>query len=81
MIMSRWRLIRKIIQWLLLAVALVLLISGLGITEYRIVETISFGLISKSLAHQIHTAPGLWIFFVVLLALHISLPFIRRKEN
>lgn len=81
MIMSRRRLIGKIIQWLLLAVAVVLLISGLGITEYRIVETLSFGLITKSLAHQIHTAPGLWIFFVVLLALHIALPFIGRKKN
>lgn len=81
MIMSRRRLIGKIIQWLLLAVAVVLLISGLGITEYRIVETLSFGLITKNVAHQIHTAPGLWIFFVVLLALHIALPFIGRKKN
>jgi hypothetical protein len=65
----------------LLAVAVVLLISGLGITYYGAVETISFGLLTKSLSHQIHTAPGLWIFFVVLLALHIALPFIGRKKN
>jgi len=79
--MTKLRLARKIIQWLLLAVAVLLLITGLGITEYRIVETISFGLITKNVAHQIHTALGLWIFFVVLLALHIILPFIGRKKN
>jgi len=79
--MTRLRLARKIIQWLLLAVALVLLITGLGITEYRIVENLSFGLLTKSLSQKVHTAPGLWIFFVVLLAMHISLPFIGRKKN
>jgi hypothetical protein len=79
--MDKRRLIKNIIQWLLLAVVVVLLITGLGITNYRIVETISFGLLTKNLAQKIHTAPGLWISFVVLLALHISLPFIGRKKN
>jgi cytochrome b subunit of formate dehydrogenase len=79
--MDRRRLIRKVIQWLLLDVAVVLLITGLGITEYQIVETASFGLLTKSVSHQIHTAPGLWIAFVVLVALHISLSFIWRKKN
>jgi cytochrome b subunit of formate dehydrogenase len=81
LIMNRLRLARKIIQWLLLAVAVVLLVTGLGITEFRIVETATFGLLSKALAQQIHTAPGLWIFFVVLLAAHISLSLIWRKKN
>jgi cytochrome b subunit of formate dehydrogenase len=78
---DRRRLIRKIIQWLLLAVAVVLLITGLGITEYQIVETASFGLLTKSISHQIHTAPGLWIFFLILLAAHISLSLVWRKKN
>ena len=79
--MSRRRLIRKIIQWLLLAVVVVLLITGLGITEYRIFENLSFGLLTKSLSHKIHTAPALWISFAGLLVLHISLSFIGRKKN
>lgn len=79
--MTRLRLARKIIQWLLLAVAMLLLITGLGITYYGAVEPISFGLLTKNVAHKIHTAPGLWIFFVVLLAAHISLSFIVRKKN
>ena len=81
MIMTWLRLIRKIIQWLLLAAALVLLITGLGITHYGAVETISFGLLTKSVALRIHTAPGLWIFFLALLAAHISLSIIGRKKN
>jgi cytochrome b subunit of formate dehydrogenase len=81
LIMNRLRLARKIIQWLLLAVAVVLLVTGLGITEFRIVETASFGLLTKNVSQQIHTAPGLWIFFVVLLAAHISLSLILRKKN
>jgi Ni,Fe-hydrogenase I cytochrome b subunit len=78
--MSGRRLTKIILHWLLAAVAVVLLITGLGITEYRIVESISFGLLTKNLAHKIHTAPALWISFLVLLALHIFF-FIRRAKN
>jgi hypothetical protein len=79
--MNKLRLVRKIIQWLLLAAAVVLLVTGLGITYYGAVEMISFGLLTKNLCHQIHTAPGLWIAFLVLLAAHISLSVIARKKN
>ena len=79
--MSRLRLSKSIIHWLLAAVIVVLLITGLGITEYGIVESLSFGLLNKALAHKIHTAPALWISFLVLLILHIALPFIGRKKN
>ena len=65
----------------MVAVVVVLLITGLGITEYRIVESLSFGLLTKGLAHEIHTAPGLWVSFLVLLVLHIVLPFIGRAKN
>jgi len=79
--MSGQRLSKSIIHWLLAAVAVVLLITGLGITEYGIVEYLSFGLLTKGLAHKIHTAPGLWVSFLVLLVLHIFLPFIGRVKN
>ncbi len=78
--MSWQRLSKRIIHWLLLALAVVLLITGLGITEYGIVERLSFGLLTKNLAHKIHTAPGLWISFLVLLALHIFFS-LRRAKN
>jgi Ni,Fe-hydrogenase I cytochrome b subunit len=78
--MSWQRLSKRILHWLLAAIAVVLLITGLGITEYGIVESVSFGLLTKSLAHKIHTAPALWISFLVLLALHIFFS-IRRAKN
>jgi Ni,Fe-hydrogenase I cytochrome b subunit len=80
--MSWLRLSKSIIHWLLVAAIVVLLISGLGITEHRIVGELSFGLLGKALAHKIHTMPAFWISFLVLLLLHIFLPFIgkRRKE-
>ncbi len=79
--MSWLRLSKSIIHWLLAAVIVVLIITGLGITEHRIVGELSFGLLNKALAHKIHTAPALWISLLVLLVLHIFLPFIGRKKN
>jgi dolichol kinase len=63
------QLTKRIVQWLLLAMILAYLITGFGITEYRIVESLTFGLLTKLLAFKIHD--NLWIPFIVLLALHI----------
>ena len=71
-------LIRKIIQWLLLATAVLFLLTGFGITEFRVVETITFGWLSKSWAFKLHE--NLWIPFVILLVLHICLPFVLKKR-
>jgi Ni,Fe-hydrogenase I cytochrome b subunit len=79
--MSWLRLSKSIIHWLLVAAIVVLLISGLGITEYRIVGELSLGLLGKALAHKIHTMPAFWISFVVLLLLHIFLPFIGKRKK
>ena len=67
------KLIRRVIRWLLLLVVVFLLLSGFGITEFRVVETITFGLLTKNLAFQMHTSPYLWGVFIALLALHIYL--------
>ena len=52
--MTNRQLIKKIIHWLLTVVVIIYLITGFGITEYRIVESLTFGLLTKSLAHKIH---------------------------
>ena len=57
------------VHWLLLAVIVLYLITGFGITEYRIVEQVTFGLLSKPLAFKIHD--NLWIPSIILLILHI----------
>jgi len=53
--------------------AVLLIISGLGITEYRIVEGLTFGLLDKALSFRLHAI--LWIPFAVLLAIRLYLNF------
>jgi hypothetical protein len=64
------------IHWLLTVVVIIYLITGFGITEYRIIESLTFGLLTKSLAHKIHM--NLEIPFMILLVLHIwFLPLLK----
>ena len=60
---------RKIIKWSLLVATVLFLVSGFGITHFRVVETVTFGLLTKPLAFKIHEY--LWIPFLVLLIGHI----------
>jgi len=60
---------RQIVHWLLLAVLALYLLTGFGITEYRVVEHLTFGLLTKPLAFKVHD--NLIIPFIVLLGLHI----------
>jgi cytochrome b subunit of formate dehydrogenase len=68
--MARWNL-RRVVGWLLLAFALLLVITGLGITEWRSTEAVTFGLLPKALSFQLHSL--LWIPFLVILAGHVLL--------
>ena len=76
------QLIRKTIYWLLTVVVIIYLITGFGITEYRIIEPLTFGLLTKSLAHKIHI--NIAIPFIILLILHIwllpLLKYIKSKK-
>jgi len=74
--MINQRRMKGTIHWLLTALVIIYLITGFGITEYRIVEPVTFGLLTKSLAHKIHI--NLEIPFIILLILHIwLLPLLR----
>lgn len=74
-----WRRIQKMVYWLLLAVTLVFLISGFGITEFRIVEAATFGLLNKALAFKMHEV--LWIPFIILLISHLALGFGKHRTR
>jgi dolichol kinase len=65
----RESLARQIVHWLLLAVLVLYLITGFGITQYRVVEHLTFGLLTKPLAFKIHD--NLLIPFIILMILHI----------
>lgn len=78
-------LFERIIQWALLGVTIIYVITGLGITQFRIIEPATFGLLSKNLSFAIHD--NLLIPFIVLLVLHIAVKPVkqiyrkrRRKE-
>jgi cytochrome b subunit of formate dehydrogenase len=75
--MTNQQLVKRTIHWLLTVVVIIYLLTGFGITEYRIFESLTFGLLTKSLAHRIHM--NLEIPFIVLLVLHIwLLPLLKR---
>jgi hypothetical protein len=62
-----------------MVVTIVFLVSGFGITEFRIVETLTFELLTKSLAFKIHEV--IWIPFVILLVLHSYQGLSRKKKK
>lgn len=61
----------KIIHWTFTIFVIVYILTGFGITEYQIIESITFGTLSKPLAFQLHTF--LIYPFIILLSLHILL--------
>jgi len=69
--------LKKITPWLLGALVAAYIISGFGITEYRTVEPLTFGLLSKALSFQIHNA--LIIPFLLVLLLHLYI--VLNKKN
>jgi len=73
--------ISKAIHWALLAVTVLVVISGLGITEYQTITALTFGLLGKAAAFKLHLL--VWIPFVVLFVAHVLLtarPFKRRRS-
>ena len=71
--------VREVIRWLLLAAIILYVASGFGITEYRTVESLTFGLLTKNLAFRIHDA--LLIPSVVLLVLHTCFTYLFRLKK
>lgn len=71
------RTLEKATHWLLTVAIILYVVSGYGIAEFRTMERITFGLLSKPLAFRIHTI--LTIPFLVLLGLHIYFTYRRRS--
>ena len=75
--MTNLQLAKRTTQWMLTAAVIVYLLTGFGITQFRIVEPLTFGLLTRNLAHRIHV--NIEIPFIVLLVVHIwVLPLVRR---
>lgn len=62
-------LVKKTIDWTLYAVTIIYILTGFGITQYRITERLTFGLLSKGFSVSIHE--NLLVLFLTLLSLHL----------
>jgi len=70
---------RRILHWLLALVMVIFLITGFGITEFRLVETLTLGLLTKGMSERIHLL--LWIPFIILFALHVYLTLTPTRKT
>jgi len=70
--------IKRVIRWSLITAILLYIVSGFGITEFRVVETLTFGLLTKPLAFKLHDY--IFIPFAILLAMHILLTLAFRSR-
>ena len=68
----------KFIHWALLIFIIFYIITGFGITEYKFIEAITFGIISKPIAFQLHIF--LIYPFIILLILHITLTINKKSK-
>jgi cytochrome b subunit of formate dehydrogenase len=78
------KLIRTAVHWALFIITLLYLVTGLGITQYHIVESLTFGLLTKNVAFRVHDS--LLIPFIALLVLHVIMKpaerlYSRLKHN
>ena len=71
MAQTRRKIAETTIHSSLLVLTLVYLVSGLGITQYHIIETLTLGLLTRNLALIIHEDP--LTRFIVLLLAHVLL--------
>ncbi len=69
--MKKNRIIRTSVDILLMAIIVLYVLTGYGITNYHIVESITFYVLSKPISHLIHS--NLIIPFIILLIFHIIL--------
>ena len=70
---------KQVVHWLLVAALVLYGFSGFGITQFRIVEPATLGLLTKALAFKIHDY--LLIPFLLLLALHIWQMVAKRRQQ
>lgn len=70
---------KVVTHWALLAVSILFVFSGFGITEFRTVEALTSGVFSKALAFMTHDV--LWIPFLILLIMHVTFSLVLRRRK
>ena len=74
---SSSRVIRRIISWSLFAITALYVVSGFGITSFRVVTPATFGLLNKPASFRVHD----WLLtpFLILLCLHLVFRYLARR--
>ena len=72
------RLVKKIIQWGLLIIIVIFIITGFGISRFQIIGPLTFGLLNKPLSYQIHSY--LVLPLVIFLYLHVFLTWKKKRK-
>jgi cytochrome b subunit of formate dehydrogenase len=70
--------IRKIVHWGLLVIIIVSIITGFGIIRHRIIQIMTFGLLSKPVSYILHSF--LVFPLVIFLYLHIYLTLKKKRK-
>jgi hypothetical protein len=69
-------------RWILFAITILYIITGLGITQYQIIEKITGGILTKAFSFQIHDSIYLLAGLLIFLFLHIFLAiYVRRMKK
>jgi hypothetical protein len=77
--MELLRYLTVVVHWLLLAFVIVYIITGLGVTNYQVIEAVTFGGLTKLGAFQLHGS--LLIPFIIVLAFHIGLTVVKNRQK
>jgi thiosulfate reductase cytochrome b subunit len=68
--MNTFKVIKTLTHALLTGVILIFIITGFGISNYQIIESLTGGMLSKLASFQIHS--NLIVPLIILLILHIA---------
>ena len=69
--MKKYRIIKTSVDIVLMVFIVLYILTGFGVTEYRIVESVTFSVLSKPVSHIIHS--NLIMPFIAILIIHILL--------
>ena len=67
----RIRTLGRVCGWVTMALALVTLLTGYGITQYRIVDPLTLGILNKAMAQRLHAYID--VPFLVFMLAHVGI--------
>ena len=70
------RKVKRIVQYLLLVLSVLMVLTGLGITEPGIISPLTFNILGKMWSNRLHLF--LWGPFMIILIIHIYLSLSKR---